>query len=96
MADKQERWEQGKINKRVVHTEDSKFVADFYMEDDAKLAVALHNAALDIGDPMVVAEQSLKMFEVCKYLVDNGWNAGVSEDAKEIVAAITKPKEEGG
>jgi len=32
--------------------------------------------------------QSPKMYEVCKYLVKHGWNAGVTEMAKEVIAEI--------
>jgi len=27
-----------------------------------------------------------KLYEVCKYLAENGWNAGVSEMAREAIA----------
>ena len=29
-----------------------------------------------------------KMYELIKYLAENGWNAGVSEDAKKIVGEL--------
>lgn len=34
--------------------------------------------------------QSPRMYELLKYLAEQGWNAGVTEEAREIIAEVEK------
>ncbi len=45
----------------------------------------------DRANARLIAE-SPKMYEVCKYLAENGWNAGVTEMAREVIARVEEPK----
>ncbi len=55
---------------------------------NAYLIVTAVNACIKLNpnNPIAVAESIEGMYEVCQYLATNGWNAGVSEQAKEVLA----------
>ena len=58
-------------------------IAEIVCNDDSTLEEIEANAHLIAAAP--------KLYEVCKYLAEHGWNASVTEDAQEAI-----DKAEGG
>jgi len=52
------------------------------LQQDAGLACI----SINPDHPMAVAEQIRSMYEVCRYLSTEGWNAGVSETANKLLS----------
>ncbi len=46
--------------------------------------------AVNPSNPLAVAQNIKAMYQVCKYLTEHGWNAGVTEEAQEVLSAIEK------